>query len=138
MLKLNPEQWKVIGQALFTVGGPFAVILVQQFELSADKVNAWLNLGAVAWTILGGVWMTSSRTATAQGAAIANAPPEVKAAALAAIPDEDKISGVADATKVSAAGAVRGAEVKVDTQVASPSVLAVAMDPAENNVSVKE
>lgn len=127
MLGLNPEQWRVVYQSLFTAGSPLAILLVQQFGLAPEKVNAWMNMAAIILPIIGTVWMANSRTSKNQVAAITQMPAGDKAAALATIPD---------AAKVEAAASVPGATVMVDPSAASQPVMDVARDIGQPSVVI--
>lgn len=125
MLGLNAEQCKVIKQALFGATGPIAWVLTKYLGLSTDDTKMWLDTAAALTPVIATVWMTASRSGTAQVNAIR------------AMTDVDKARAFASAEpdiRVAAAASVEGATVVVDTKTAPPAVTDMATDPRQPSI----
>lgn len=94
---LNPEQWRVFFQALFSASGPVSIILIKQVGLDELAVTAWLQIASLLTPVFGGAWMVASRTNVQQVQAVAAMPTDAKV---------DALKEVNDATKVRIAAAV--------------------------------
>lgn len=103
---LNPQQWKIIGAALFGATGPVAKFLSSYFGLSAEETKMWLDVLMVVTPVVGTALLTAFSTNAQQIQAVAQMPVEEKIKAIAnipapafaqiaeALPDEAKVEAV--------------------------------------------